>query len=189
MNAIRACLQEATLNAHRSLDQLERVRHLLSPALSVAEHIDILARMVRAAYTVEAALGSWQKCDRLYLWDHPRLSEAGMQDLCELGLAEEACQAIPLSPIDSDAAYAGALYVLEGSALGGHFIALHWKRMGLTARPCRYFQLDPHGPQARWHGFCAWLEAAIPRHQTPIAINTALWAFSVFHQNLSGETG
>ena len=79
-------------------------------------------------------------------------------DLRFLGLDDPAIDALPRAPIDPprgrDAAL-GALYVLEGSTLGGQVIAKHIARqLGLTAEGgCRYYAAHGRETGAMWKGF------------------------------------
>ena len=80
-------------------------------------------------------------------------------DLGAIGIAAHALAVTPVSPDLSTAARAlGALYVVEGSTLGGAFLA---RRVGATlpAAPLRY--LNGHGPAtgAKWKALLAFMQA------------------------------
>jgi heme oxygenase len=92
--------------------------------------------------------------------------------------------------LDSDAAVFGAMYVMEGSTLGGRFIApCMAERFGLAdGRGCRYF--DPYGAHtgSMWNAFRQAAVAAVPPHQHDEAARAAVATFTTLHGVLAGET-
>ncbi|HYF55970.1 MAG TPA: biliverdin-producing heme oxygenase [Salinarimonas sp.] len=99
----------------------------------------------------------------------PRRKTAFLErDLLSLGLTHRAIAALPrcrssLVP-PSRAAALGALYVLEGSTLGGALIAREVERsLGLTAGTgCAYFRAYGRETAAMWRALGAHLEANVP---------------------------
>jgi heme oxygenase (biliverdin-IX-beta and delta-forming) len=97
-------------------------------------------------------------------------------DLRFLGLDEATVAALPRPdlalPRDRDEAF-GALYVLEGSTLGGQVIAKHiGRQLGLTAEGgCRYYAAHGRETGAMWKAFRLRLaeEAARGRPETIVA--------------------
>lgn len=86
------------------------------------------------------------------------------RDLSALGLAPSAINALPLSPplpMPTSAAAYGALYVVEGSTLGGAVIArLAERRLGLTLETgCAYFRAYGAATGAMWTALRARLLA------------------------------
>jgi heme oxygenase len=140
--------------------------------------------MVTAASTVETALEAWRLTAPLELWQHPGLAARGTIDLLQIG--ELGCIAVPASVLDigSTPAYAGALYVLEGSALGGHFIAAQWARNGHSDRPHSYFALPGTTPHPRWQAFCSWLDQVVTPEDIPLATDAATRTFLAFYTAL-----
>ncbi|SFU94481.1 Heme oxygenase [Methylobacterium sp. 174MFSha1.1] len=100
-------------------------------------------------------------------------------DLRFLGLGDAAIAALPRPhlalPRDRDEAF-GALYVLEGSTLGGQVIARHiGRQLGLTAEEgCRYYAAHGRETGAMWKAFRQRLaeEAARGRPETIVAAAT-----------------
>ena len=89
----------------------------------------------------------------------PRLC-ADLRDVAALGSTSELA-GFPLPPFETRHHALGALYVVEGAALGGQIVARHlFARHGLTAeRGASFFANggDPVGP--RWKAFRAILDA------------------------------
>jgi heme oxygenase len=81
-------------------------------------------------------------------------------DLLHLGVAAPTLP-VNLPALDSRAAALGSLYVLEGSALGGQFIAAQVRRtLGLSPeRGAAYFHGAGPGTAARWREFQVLLAA------------------------------
>lgn len=88
-----------------------------------------------------------------------------IRDLRALGMSEAAIAALPLCdalmPLDNEAQALGAMYVIEGSTLGGTIIARHIARnLGLSpGSGCSFFRCygDETGPM--WKRFGTRLEA------------------------------
>lgn len=184
-NSVRLTLQQGTGAAHRALDQLPRVRRLLSDSLSIADHADTLRGLITAAQTAEAALEGWSAAHPQVHWKHPGLSARGKIDLVALGECSGPLPEAPTFEVRSFAGYVGVLYVLEGSALGGQFIAHQWKSRGHTLRPSRYFVDPSESVTLRWQEFCGWLEAAVPPSMVDEAVAAAVQTFATFHEVMS----
>jgi heme oxygenase len=90
-------------------------------------------------------------------------------------------EAPELPDLSSDAAIAGTLYVLEGSRLGGRFLA----RRLPAGFPRAY--LDAHQSAAKWQHLLGLLDKAL---YDPIALQTALAAadavFAAFARSAAG---
>ncbi len=150
-------LRGATAGAHAALERdLGWERRVATRAGYAA----LLARLrgFHAAY--EPAIGAALADDGFLA---PRLRLARLDaDLVHLGLAPEAPAALarPLPiRLDGPAAALGALYVLEGSTLGGQLIGRHVAGLhGLGIDGLRYYRA--HGPETgrMWSAFRARLD-------------------------------
>ena len=149
MNEAHRALREGTRGEHERLDALMGGFDLAdreSYAAFLAAHAEALAPMEAALDRAAAAvIGDWPA---------RRRGAALAADLAALG--------VPVPPPDgppdlSDpAAAAGALYVVEGSRLGGRFLA----RMVGAGLPVAY--LSDSQPRGRWPALLAALEDALP---------------------------
>ncbi len=87
-----------------------------------------------------------------------------------------------LPPLDTEAALLGAMYVMEGSTLGGQIISRHVTRvLGLmNGRGDAFFR--GHGPNTgpMWTEFCDILRSRIPDAETEMVIHSAQAMFRTF---------
>jgi heme oxygenase len=97
--------------------------------------------------------------------------------------AEASGEARPALPKMSDAAsLLGAMYVMEGSTLGGQLIGRHVERvLGLTAgQGNAYFRGHNERTGQLWKEFCDALRTKVPDHETDAVIGAAKAMFEVF---------
>jgi heme oxygenase len=109
------------------------------------------------------------------------------RDLAAMGMPAEALTRLPrcpdIPPVNTTARALGCMYVLEGSTLGGQFIAkLARQRLGLTETSgCAFF--FSHGEEVgrMWQSFCATVREHVlaPAAQQDF-IATAANTFSTF---------
>ena len=118
----RGALREHTRAAHERLHELESFRALLAGTLAHSAYARLLARMHGYYARVDAVLN--QACARFNAGEHEYLYAARAplfaRDLAALGgtrIDDDASTVLP--ELASAAALAGALYVIEGSLLGG----------------------------------------------------------------------
>lgn len=109
------------------------------------------------------------------------------RDLSALGLSDGAIGALPqcrdLMPLPAPAAVWGAMYVMEGSTLGGAVIARDVeRRLGLCARTgCAYFRSYGRRTAAMWTSFGAALLAASAPETDDLVVETAQRTFDALH--------
>lgn len=155
-DGLHARLRAATAPEHAGL---ERDLDWRARVATLPGYRDLLARLhgFHAAY--EPAIGL-ALADEAFLGGRRRLARLDA-DLRHLGLAEPAIAALPRpEPIRlaGPAAATGALYVLEGSTLGGQVIGRHIGSVhGLTEEGLAYYRA--HGPATgtMWAAFRARL--------------------------------
>ncbi len=135
-----------------------------------AGYRDLLARLHGFHATWEHAIGA-QLLDETFLAPRRRLALLAA-DLDHLGLAPAAVAALPQPGavrLDGPAAAMGALYVLEGSTLGGQLIGRHIAGLhGFSETGLAYYRAHGPGP-----GRCgppsarAWRPSATIRMRRP----------------------
>lgn len=162
---VLARLREETALVHRAVE--EEV-DLLSPTLTVGRYIRILQAFHSFFRRWEAQLD--QECpERLAgLWGGRKRSQKLMADLEWLGSHSfrELQDELGAPQLGDEGRWLGALYVLEGSTLGGQVISRHleghfgWKE----GRGYSFFQ--GHGTKTveMWRGVCAELEKSGARY-------------------------
>ena len=113
------------------------------------------------------------------------------RDLAALGMSPQEIihlpRCCPLMPLPAPAAVLGAMYVLEGSTLGGALIAREaQRRLGLTAQTgCAYFRSYGRDTASMWKSFGAALLAASSPDTDDLIVETAGRTFDVMHDWLS----
>ncbi|AIQ92003.1 MULTISPECIES: biliverdin-producing heme oxygenase [Methylobacterium] len=156
-DGLHARLRAATDPAHRaleaSLDWQARVATL-------SGYRNLLGRLYGFHAVWESAIGSGL-ADEVFLAPRRRLTRLAA-DLDHLGLTPSAVAALPRPTslvFDGPAAAMGALYVLEGSTLGGQLIGRHIAGLhGFSGDGLAYYRA--HGPAAgaMWAAFRTRLE-------------------------------
>ena len=141
----RFALREATSEAHERLD----ARLSTFDLTDTDDYGAFLLAQAGAFLPMEAALEAAGVSAVIDDWPDRRRSELLRADLAGLGLAEP--KAVPAPALSSEADILGALYVLEGSRLGGA-ILIRKTRNGLP----KSF-LTPGNP-ADWRAFVKFLE-------------------------------
>lgn len=155
-------IKQDTAGAHR---RVERVFRILDARLTLATYAGWLERLLGLYLPLEAQIDPWG--ERLAIdWPARRKTPLLRRDLLTLGVPPERIDSLPVCgglPVLADSpAVLGALYVLEGSTLGGPFIARHpAATLDLQAGNGAAFFV-PYGSQwlTRWQAFRERLAAA-----------------------------
>lgn len=189
---LRTLLKTRTAAAHQRLDTHPAMAGLTSAGLSIAQYQRLL-----------------QTLAALYLRLEPLLDAAAEQLDSPLGYADRhklpalqrdlAVFALPMpQPIelhvqltlDTLPAYAGVLYVVEGSTLGGQLIARALQRhLGLGPENGAAFYAG-YGAQTglRWQALVAFLDQLPQTTQAQtLAVDAALQTFALFEQSLQAS--
>ena len=181
-------LKTETRPAH---DRIERMVDIEGRTTSPASYRALVARFYgfHAAWEprAEAALGDGE------LFRGRRKTHLLVRDLRALGLSEAEIARLPLCdlplPMAGPAAALGAMYVVEGSTLGGTIIArLAERRLGLSPEAgCAYFR--SYGPDvgAMWRSFRARLLAASSPATDDAVVACANLTFAVMQAWLADE--
>jgi heme oxygenase len=141
---------------------------------------------LRRVYGIVAAWEEWSASSSPE-WMHSLLGNRQRRGLLERDLAwfgvvqlDEARPAMP--ELKDDASRLGAMYVMEGSTLGGRLIARHVERvLGLSAGVGdAYFCGHNQQTGTLWKEFCGVLQARVPDRETDRVILAAKTMFQVF---------
>lgn len=173
-------LRARTRSLHEALERDSGMAVLLRDDLTETAYAALLARLHGFYAPLDAALAPHYAALGLAPADRAgRLA----RDLDALGAplrpgTPETSAAAAPSAFASEGEALGALYVVEGAALGGHVIARHVGRtLGLTpARGLAFFSSDGAHVGARWKAFVAHLDAS---DASPTAVVAG--ATSTFH--------
>ncbi|WP_160330966.1 biliverdin-producing heme oxygenase [Marichromatium gracile] len=182
--ALAAALRQATAAAHRAVETLPLSRRLLAPDLTLDEYRDYLDRLTRLYQGLEPHLTTIvPDALRRRLGVRPRLA-ALRDDLVRLDTEPPAPHNTLPARLCAEQRLdcgVGALYVLEGSTLGGQLIARR-----LRARFGAHFTatdaIDPHGAAvgAHWRAFTRTLDALEHegRINRPLVLHGAMTVFA-----------
>jgi heme oxygenase (biliverdin-IX-beta and delta-forming) len=163
---------------------------LMQEGLNTEQYVQCLQRI----YGVVAAWED-QAAEIAPYWFRPILTARQRKPLLELDLAwfgvTKHDDKRPTLPEMSDlASLFGTMYVMEGSTLGGQFIARHVETaLHLTeGRGNSYFR--GHGNQTglMWKEFCEMLKLRIPDEQTEAVVASAKAMFSTFGTWMQGKS-
>ncbi|MGZ5269849.1 MAG: biliverdin-producing heme oxygenase [Ramlibacter sp.] len=156
---ILEALREGTAQRHASLEAMLALRQPFGRG-----------HYVRVLQGFDAFLSTWEPRmaralpERLQAWfAQGRRLHLLQQDLTALGAAPVAIDGPAVPALDTLPAALGSLYVLEGSALGGQFIAAAARRhLGLAAgHGAAYFHGCGSGTAARWREFRALVDTEL----------------------------
>jgi heme oxygenase len=156
-----AVLRQRTRAAHASMERVPAMARLMAPDLNRAEYISILQHMHAFLAAIEPAMAAglelYPAAAAMLDGDRPRALAA---DLAWFG-APAILTPPPLPAVETVAAALGALYVVEGSNLGGRVIARHVSD-SLGVRPASggsfYGGQSAEAARARWAALCVLLE-------------------------------
>ncbi|MBN9363050.1 MULTISPECIES: biliverdin-producing heme oxygenase [unclassified Devosia] len=150
----RWLLRERTAEAHAAVDAAIGGFHDLP---SYGNYLRAIAAFRRP---IEDRLNSVAWPEALLDWRPARVSEAIAADLADLGIRPDASRPQQV-PLEGDSLF-GALYVLEGSALGARLLLARAESIGLSAGfGARHLALLGSNIDG-WRGFLARLEQVEP---------------------------
>ncbi len=187
-------LRQATADQHAAT---ESSVPLMSGSLTRAEYIAMLRRFYRIVTAWDRWADAHAPADLTLLRKGPRRATLLAADLAALGEPafsdEEACSRRMTETVvagDSRAVFLGRMYVMEGSTLGGQYIARHVEEQ-LSLTPGignAYFYGYGAETMARWREFKMVL-AALPEKATGTVIASARNMFALFAEAMRDENG
>ncbi|BEV71311.1 hypothetical protein THUN1379_07930 [Paludibacterium sp. THUN1379] len=189
MSSLQQYLQQATRAAHQHLDQHALLRPLLHKALSRQSYGDALAALHGLyAESERVILASQALMANGFDYRPRRRLPSLQQDLQALQRQPWALRQALQTPGDT-AEWIGYLYTLEGSALGGQFIARKVRETLGETIPLRFFHGRGRQTEALWQDFLHYAEATCPPAQYPAAARGADRVFRLFAAHLDQLTG
>ena len=173
---VMLALRTGTAGEHQ---ELEDTLDLLDPALDAARLAAVLARMHAFWVRAEDGLDTWARThpgDAAAVdWAARRRAGLFAADLAALGGDPTAPAPVEVpAPASTDEAL-GAMYVLEGSTLGGVFIDRHLATLPGLAQAGPLTAFSPYGEQtgARWAAFRRAVRDHVARGGDPDALVAA----------------
>ena len=178
-------LREATAEDHASV---EGTVPLMDPELSLAGYVEVLRRMhgVVAGWesTAAAVAPAWLQ-EPLRQRSRLALLEG---DIRFLGGDAGGSLGPEMPRFANDAELMGAMYVMEGSRLGGQLIARHLERQFRLMSPQGNAYFLGHGERtgATWKEFLGLLEERVPDSRTGDVVRGAKAMFRTFGEWMRG---
>lgn len=177
-------LRLVTRACHHALDHHPLLAPLLGTTPSLVQYGDVLSALHGIYAQSEAAIVFYlRQYPALFDYRSRRKLFALESDLAVLGRSPMPMQR-DCPAVDSCGAFFGTLYTLEGSTLGGQFIANHLRRVTATTFPLDFYTV--YGDQAglRWDQFPHCAEALCPQSEYETAASTAAGLFESIRQHL-----
>jgi heme oxygenase len=188
-------LRQATRPEHEAT---ESTVSLMDPALRREDYICVLQNMYGAVRTWDDWAAENVPPAHASLLHGRRRSPLIEADLAYLGASVPSAVGdggdalsvyLHTDANERDAAFLGAMYVIEGSTLGGQYIAKHVEQT-LNLEPGlgnSYFRGYGDQTGAMWKAFKAVL-AAVPDTQTELVVRSAKHMFGFFAANMTDTT-
>ncbi len=169
-------LRDETAPRH---ERIESLLDLSRDDFSLADYKRLLSRHLGWIEPWERRVEAFEHCSGLCVYEGRTKAPWLLEDLRAVGLSEEAIEHLPRNQssvqLESLPQVLGSMYVVEGSTLGGGFLAKQFEtRFGLSAeRGLRYF--SNYGTQrgARWASFREVLETSLTDETLDAAVASA----------------
>lgn len=167
---------------------------LMRLGLGRSEYVSCLQRLYSLVTTWEQAAGGWGKRESRPDWlsllvEKRRRSSMLRRDLWhfQVWTLDGGRPSIP--EMQSTASLLGAMYVMEGSTLGGQLIGRHVDQvLGLVGgKGSAYFHGHGELTGSMWKEFCGVLETEIPEADGDAAVASAKAMFHVFGAWMQGS--
>jgi len=183
-SALHQALRAATKIPHHTLDHHPLLAPLVRPDLRIDQYADALC----ALHGVHHAAEQWVL---EYLARHPcaldyharRKLPALEADLAVLGCTPCATQGGVDAPY-SVGTLVGILYTLEGSTLGGQFIAGHLRQVHGDSLPMQFFTGYGERTRPHWDAFLQFAQCACPEAEYAWAAQSAVAMFDFIQRHL-----
>ncbi|WFP51853.1 biliverdin-producing heme oxygenase [Methylomonas sp. EFPC3] len=185
---VRALLRDATGMQHDQLNRHALLAGLVRPDYALATYQLLLQALFRTYAGLEPGLAAFSKRQLAGLDYVARVKLSWLQaDLDHFGIDSALLKPadLPLPQIDSIGDYVGALYVVEGSTLGGQMIAkCLGQNLGLSADAgARFYAGYGAATTSMWRGFIDFAESiAADTAQVTAAQLAAKRIFAFFQQ-------
>lgn len=182
-------LKEGTRDLHLATEKI------LVQYLKENTTVEGYSRLLKAFYgfmmPLEQKIGQYIDPERLPDYPQRRRAAALIDDLEALGMTgigESIAQCAEVDYIDSYASAMGALYVCEGSSLGGSVIVdMIKKRVNIKGEPFAFFSSYGSRTMGMWHDFLVALNAYPDQAEASVTLKSAGQTFAVFGKWLESQ--
>lgn len=126
-------LKQATHQSHRDIEKNPVLKKLFGKNFRLTDYLLILEKMYGYYVPIEKSINNYVLSHKIQGFNYSDKSELLAQDLMAFGLSKKAISNLALAnntlEIDSLETFAGCIYVLEGSTMGGQVISKHLIRL------------------------------------------------------------
>jgi heme oxygenase len=190
-SAIMLRLKNDTLDSHKQLEKTSSLKRIFCNDFSIEEYADLTAFFFGFFSSIEPLIYNNLPTESDCVLQHRRKTALLQQDLINLGLDEQAIACLPVCKdvpsLNSFAQRMGALYVLEGSTLGGRMISKHLKNhFGDSILPVlNFYGCYGESSPVEWQNFSKFMSECFDNENTDTdktVIDAAIETFSSLYQ-------
>ncbi len=178
MNLLSNSIKEATKGGHQDTEKkvVMRIKHIKTEQ----DYLELLRCFYAYFSAVERAIAPYITANTLPDHQERRNSAYIKADIQELGGDLSNLPAATAPSVTNELQAMGALYVLEGSIMGGPYIVQMLKRLGIT-RGFSFFSGYGENSGQMWHSFTESLNS-LPKSELDkvVAVDTAVETFRRF---------
>jgi heme oxygenase (biliverdin-IX-beta and delta-forming) len=178
-------LRQATRSDH---ERVEGAIPLMQPDLKPDFYCAVLQRLLGVVQAWEQIAEVGLPKELLFLLQERRRSPLLRQDLSTFGSSMSVIPQPVLPRFASTAEWLGAMYVMEGSRLGGQLIAKHVRKtLSLESdQGVLFFTGFGSATRASWEDFLKTMDSEVPQEDTDKAIHGAKQMFHLFGEWMRG---
>ena len=181
---LHAALRQATRLPHHALDHHLLLAPLVRPGADVVQYGNALAALHGIYAQAESAVFR-------FLAAHPGLFDYRSREklpALDADLAALGRQPLPARAggpeLQSIGALIGVLYTVEGSTLGGQYIARNLRQHPGAGLPMQFFSGYGENARQRWSEFLQFADANCPPNEIEAATSTAVLLFESIRVHL-----
>jgi heme oxygenase len=172
-------IKEATKAAHQDLEK--KVILKLKAIRNNADYADVLKHFYAYFNAVEQAIAPYITNDLLPDHAERRNSEYLKKDIEELAATVDELPEVSVPKIENTLQALGAMYVMEGSIMGGPIIVQMLAKYGVT-KGISFFSGYGEATGMMWGKFVAVMDAQSNKEEESLAIDAANETFSQFSE-------
>lgn len=183
----RSTLRQATHEVHIRLHGLAAFTALLDGSLTRSGYRSLLSGLYGFHCPLELTLLDAAR-EHSLLVAVPRRIERLVDDLGQLGMSDGERAGLPLAPrlpLHTPGHLLGALYVREGSTLGGKVLARNLEHLLGPGTAGRSFLIGSPRDSEHWRACCAAIERGVAAGHLDDMVESARATFAAFEQWMS----
>lgn len=178
-------LKEATQTAHHQAEINNLARFIMDHTITDTQYKSLLLHNYQAYYAIESYINEHQQHlpDLLQNLVSFEKSNKIKKDLQNLSVEIPSVKNFEIAKTHNiRASVLGAMYVMEGSMMGGMLLAKHLKNCkNLSQTTSIFYGGDPKAHRQRWTAFKEGVDSvSCTQQEIDVAVTTAQYTFSLF---------